>query len=67
MYSASTSRRGRAKVFIILLVTESPIYVEIEEGYGREAVCAAVLVRGSADWESGGDAEPGEVREPAGH
>src|SRR5438093_935021 len=41
--SAATSVRGRAKVFIILLVTESPIYVEIEEGYGREAVRAAVL------------------------
>src|SRR5207249_273960 len=35
--------QGRAMFFIILLVTESPLYVEIEDGYGREAVRAAVL------------------------
>src|SRR6266550_8833501 len=37
------TRQGRAMFFIILLVTESPICVEIEDGYGREAVRAAVL------------------------
>src|SRR5256884_8408253 len=42
------TRQGRAMVFIISLVTEAPIYVEIEDGYGGEAGRAAGL------WSGGG-------------